>query len=262
VQTRDGRPLALVGNYSLHYVGGVGGGHVSADYFSWWASEMAARVGAGSGPGDPPFLAMLTNGAQGNINNVDVLRGSPERLPPYQQIGGVARTLAEESFRVLRDVNYSEEVRLGASEEWLELGVRLPSPEDVRSARKLLAAAPPQAQHTAPQLVYARETIDLAESFPKAERVPVQALRIGDTGFAALAGEPFVELGLELRRQSPLREMFVVGLSHGHVGYVPTEAAHEEGGYETWRAKTSYLEKQAAARIVAAMQRRLAAIAN
>ena len=33
VQSADGKPLALLANYSLHYVGGVGPGHISADYF-------------------------------------------------------------------------------------------------------------------------------------------------------------------------------------------------------------------------------------
>src|SRR4030095_11470543 len=33
VQHTNGRPLALLANYSLHYVGGVGPGHLSADYY-------------------------------------------------------------------------------------------------------------------------------------------------------------------------------------------------------------------------------------
>ena len=33
VRSTDGRPIALLANYSLHYVGGVGAGHASADYF-------------------------------------------------------------------------------------------------------------------------------------------------------------------------------------------------------------------------------------
>ena len=33
VQSRDGRPIALLANYSLHYVGGVPSGMLSGDYF-------------------------------------------------------------------------------------------------------------------------------------------------------------------------------------------------------------------------------------
>ena len=42
VRDADGRPLALLANYSLHYVGGVPGGDVSADYYGAFAA--AART--------------------------------------------------------------------------------------------------------------------------------------------------------------------------------------------------------------------------
>ena len=102
----------------------------------------------------------------------------------------------------------------------------------------------------------------MAETFPKTEKVPVQALRIGDVGIACLPGEPFVQLALDIRKSSPLQRQFVLGLSNGHVGYIPTPRAHEQGGYETWRAKTSYLEKHAAPKIVAAMLRGIKQLAG
>jgi neutral ceramidase len=262
VRTADGKPLALVGNYSLHYVGGVGSGHISADYFAYWAAEMSRRLGVASGPEDPPFVAMLTNGAQGDINNIDVLRGSNQRVPAYVQMAKVAKILADASARALDGIRYVDQVELGASQEWLEVGVRLPSVADVQAARKMIGNAPQGKYFTDLPQVYARETIILAETFPKTERVPVQALRVGDVGIAAFSGEPFVELGLEVRQKSPFKRHFLVGLSNDHVGYIPTDAAHEQGGYETWRAKTSYLEKDAGNRITAAMLRRLTDLAT
>lgn len=64
-------------------------------------------------------------------------------------------------------------------------------------------------------------------------RIPftLQAIRIGDAIFLGVPGELFTETGLELKRQadSPL---FVIGLANGYFGYVPTEQAFAEGGYE------------------------------
>ena len=40
VQTADGKPLALLANYSLHYVGGTGPGAISADYFGVFADRI------------------------------------------------------------------------------------------------------------------------------------------------------------------------------------------------------------------------------
>ena len=252
VRTASGKPVAVVGNFSLHYVGGVKSGDVSADYFGYWAAEMTKRTGAP--------VAMLFNGAQGDVNNIDVMRGPAEKLAPYVKMEQVARQLAEKSAALLTRIDYSGEAELGGSLEWLDLGVRLPSPEDVKNAQKTLQNTSKNDVFRDLPFVYARETLIMAETWPKREKVPVQALRIGNTGVACLPGEPFVELGLEMRRKSPLKQQFVLGLSNGHVGYIPTVEAHEQGGYETWRAKTSYLEKDAAPEIVAAMLRRIQAI--
>ena len=212
--------------------------------------------------GDAPFVAALTNGAEGNVNNVDVFNGTSERQPPYVQMARVANMLAEESARAVEAIRYSDDIVLGASEEWLDIAVRLPRPEDIDRARKLLASAPSNEQFRDAPLIYARETAIVAESFPKRERVRIQALRIGDVGVSAFPGEPFVELGLAVRKRSPLRQNLIIGLSNDAVGYIPTAEAHEQGGYETWRAKTSYLERNAAPEITGSMLRRLEELAG
>jgi hypothetical protein len=264
IQSASGRPMAVIGNYSLHYVGGAGRGHVSADYFAYWASSMTRRMGVSESIGAPPFVAMLMNGCQGNINNVNVMGGKSESLPPSVEMSRVAETLADETARILGGIEYKDDVPLGAGEEWLELGVRFPSAEDVQAARKKLAEAgpPKEGQYREQPLIYARETVIMSETFGKVERVPLQALRIGGTGISFFPGEPFVEMGLSTKGKSPFRQGFTIGLSNGAVGYVPTPEAHELGGYETWRAKSSYLEKGASEKMVAAMLRQLGKIAG
>ena len=46
IQHADGRPLALLANYSLHYVGGYAPGHVSADYFAMFVDRIQQSIGA------------------------------------------------------------------------------------------------------------------------------------------------------------------------------------------------------------------------
>ena len=46
VTALDGRPISLLGNYSLHYVGGVPKGHVSADYFAVFADRIQQLLSA------------------------------------------------------------------------------------------------------------------------------------------------------------------------------------------------------------------------
>src|SRR2546426_10414867 len=59
VQTVDGRPLALLANYSLHYVGGTGRGEISADYFGMFAERIQQMLGAEKS--DPPFVGIMSN---------------------------------------------------------------------------------------------------------------------------------------------------------------------------------------------------------
>lgn len=61
----------------------------------------------------------------------------------------------------------------------------------------------------------------------------IVGLRVGSTAFAFLPGEPFVETALSVRDQSPFATTAVVGYAEDYIGYVPTDAAFIEGGYET-----------------------------
>ena len=109
--------------------------------------------------------------------------------------------------------------------------------------------------------MYARETVLLAK-YPDAVRAKVQAMRVGGLGIAAMPCEVFTEIGLELKAKSPLRPTFTVSLANGYNGYLPTPAQHALGGYETWRARSSYLEVKASEDVTKAALAMLAAVAK
>src|SRR5690606_37884592 len=79
VRPADGRPIALLANYSLHYVGGVHSGAISADYFAVFADLIQQKLGADRL--DPPFVGMLSNGTSGDVNNINFREKSPSRKP-------------------------------------------------------------------------------------------------------------------------------------------------------------------------------------
>jgi neutral ceramidase len=60
----------------------------------------------------------------------------------------------------------------------------------------------------------------------------VQVLRLGDVALVGVPGEPFVELGLEIKRRSAAPHTLVVGYANGYIGYLATPRAWEQGGYE------------------------------
>ena len=61
VQSLEGRPIALLANYAMHYAGyGIPPGQCSADYFGRFCAKVEQELGRDN-PG-PPFVAILSNG--------------------------------------------------------------------------------------------------------------------------------------------------------------------------------------------------------
>ena len=244
VQSPDGRPIALLANYSLHYVGTGRDNDISADYYGAFADRIQQLLGADRL--DPPFVALLSNGTSGNINNIN-FRQKRAPLPPYEQIRIVAGAVAAEAQRVCQGLQYRDWVPLGVQQTEIKLGVRLPSAEDVARAESILAKAKGAELKSAEQ-AYARETV-LMKDYPKQVPLLIQAIRIGDLGIAAIPCEVFAETGLAIKQQSPFKQTFTIELANGCNGYLPTPEQHKLGGYETWRARSSYLETEAAPKI-------------
>lgn len=60
----------------------------------------------------------------------------------------------------------------------------------------------------------------------------IQLIRIGQLCLVALSGEPFFSIGRHLRRLSPWKNTWILGYCNAYTGYLPTEQAFLEGGYE------------------------------
>lgn len=237
VESTSGRPIALLANYWLHYVGGVGKGHISADYFGMFARQLA-RLHA-EPEQDPPFVGILSNGASGDVNNNDYAnynKPGKKRYARYEKMREVADDVAREVIRVEKSIQYQNWVPLGAAAERVTLKRRRPSLAQVRRARELLKNATPKKQQDrnfSRRVTFARRAIEASE-WPETEDAFVQVLRIGDLCLAALPFEVFVEIGFDIQKQSPFKETFVFGLANGDLGYLPSPRQHELGGYETW----------------------------
>ncbi len=245
IQTADGKPLALLANYSLHYVGTSQSEDISADYFGAFADRIQQLLGADHE--DPPFVALLSNGTSGDINNIN-FRNPQRPQGPYEQMHAVADAVAREAQRVCQSLTYQDWVPLGVEETELPLEVRRPDAAELARAREILEKAAGRELKT-PAEVYAHETV-LMEKFQPDLPLIIQTIRIGDLGIAAVPCEVFAEIGLAIKKQSPFKQTFTIELANGSNGYLPTPEQHRLGGYETWRARTTYLEVEAAPKIV------------
>ncbi|MDZ4401391.1 hypothetical protein [Prosthecobacter sp.] len=245
VQSAEGKPIALYANYSLHYVGGVGPGHISADYFGAFAVKIGQLLGAG-----PEFVGIMSNGTSGDINNID-FRGGQAKEAPYGRIQIVANDVAQAVAAAVKNVKHSDSVPLAVAQKEITLGLRLPTKDEVEKAREVMKQSKLFPRMETMEQVYARETVLLSD-FPKEVSAPLQVLKIGDLRVTAIPAETFVEIGLELKkRHTPT---FSVSLANAYHGYLPTPEHHRLGGYETWRARSSCLEVDASTKIIAGLE--------
>ena len=248
VQTADGQPLAVMANYSLHYVGGVPGGHISADYFPLFCDRLQQLLGADRRR--PPFVAMLANGTSGNINNIDFSQPGVKEAP-YTKMKLVADDVAAAAFKALQGIQYHDWVPLKGELRELDLARRRVTPEQLDRAKEVLARPKTIARPATLEEIYAQRTLDLSAS-PATLKIPVQALRIGGLGLGGIPCETFVETGLALKAKSPFQPSCIFSIANGYYGYLPTPEHHRLGGYETWLG-TNRLEEQASEKILAAL---------
>ena len=231
LQTADGKPLALYANYSLHYVGDMP--PLSADYFGVFAEVIGQKLKAG-----PGFVGMLSNGNSGDVNNIN-FREAGQKYQPGERSRLVATAVADAAVKALEKAEYRSDVSLASAGMTIELPVRKPTAAEVKRAEDILAKAGNR-ELKGVEEVYARETVKMAK-YPDAVTIPLQVLRVGDMALAAVPCEVFTEIGLSVKKNSPFRPTCVVSLANGYFGYLPTPAQHALGGYETWRARSSFL---------------------
>ncbi len=246
IESVSGRPIALLANYWLHYVGGVPRGHLSADYFAVFADRVQQLLGADRQ--SPPFVGILANGPCGDVNNIDVAARSRPKHAPYEKIRIVADDVAREVLRVRATLAHQDWVELKAATAELALQTRRPSPELVARAKQVLARPPTVHPVHRLEKAYAERTLSAA-NWPETLSIPLQVVRLGGLGIAAIPFEVFTETGLEIKARSPFRDTFTIELANGGYGYLPTPEQHALGGYETWLG-TNRVEREASRKIV------------
>jgi hypothetical protein len=249
VQSVDGRPIALLANYSLHYVGPDAQGIISADYFGVFAERIGQLVGADRL--DPPFVGIMSNGTSGDINNINWLKKPQGHPSPYEKMRQVAELLAETVYEAHKQVKFHDWDQLGAAQRELTLAVRKPTQEQLAYAQKILSKPADAKSYHEREKIYANRTLEMNQS-PDEVSVLLQTFSIGDLGVCAIGFEVFVEIGLDLKKKSPFDQTFTLSHANGTYGYLPTVGQHERGGYETWLG-TNLVEIQAAPKIVSTL---------
>ena len=242
IQARDGRPLAVMANFSMHYFSGEVG--LSADYYGLFCEGLKARLSHGKDQGTPPFVGVMSHGCSGDIWRRDYA------LPPDQRpdwtIDEYSKQFVDLAVSALESIEYRHDVDLAMAERRMELKYRVPDEQRLKWAREIVDAMPDLSARNRNEF-YAVQQVLLHER--QSTEIVVQALRIGDIGIATTPNETYALTGLKVKLQSPLEKTFVIELANGADGYIPPPEQHVLGGYNTWAARSAGLEVKAESKI-------------
>ena len=245
IQAVDGTQLALLANYSLHYVGGVNRGEISADYFGLFAKAVTESLGTKSK--HPPMVGILTNGTSGDINNINFKQRDSRRWAPYEKMQQVADLVAKRVVETHQSIEHRSWVPIASLQQELILQVRK-SDETLRQYFSEVAKRPEsETKHHRYEMIYADRVANL-DAGPDTFSVPLQCIKIGPLAILGIPFETFAEIGLELKTKSPFEQTFTIELANDSRGYLPTPGQHDLGGYETWMG-TNRVEREASVKI-------------
>jgi neutral ceramidase len=246
VKSTTGRWISVLGNYSLHYVGDWHVDSITADYFGEFSRQITNLLQADEG-----FVGMMSNGTSGDINIWDFMQ--PGRYPTgdLEKTKVIGKDLAAAVFKQIEQAAWEQEPSLAINFSEMELAVRKPSVQELAAAKETVRASDYDALSIDEKgmiKIYAREQV-LLYNYPDSSVSKMQAFKIGSLKIGALGGEFFAETGLWLKEKMKESNYFTITLANSYDGYVVPRHEIERGGYETWRARSSYLETGAEEKI-------------
>jgi hypothetical protein len=254
IQARDGRPIAVLGNFSMHYFGDR---DISADYFGRFSEGLKTRIAPTPAPGKPPFVGILSHGCSGDIYRVDYK--IPEKDRPKPTIDEYTNGLLDIAMKAFAGIRHHADVDVAMEERRMTMNYRVPDKQRLEWAQRVVKEMGDRLAKT-PTEVYAREQIILHER--QKTEIVVQALRIGDIGIATTPCETYAITGLKIKAASPLAHTMVIELANGGDGYIPPPEQHLFGGYNTWAARSAGLDVAAEPRIAQAAIELLESVAR
>ncbi len=245
VESLDSRPVALLVNFALH-VAVVTGNHFSADFPGKIAEQIKTVLG-------DEVVTIFAAGTSGNVNHLDLRH--EKQLAGQTEASRIGIVLAADVLRAMQNLHPVDASGLNMRSETVLLPV---ATADTREAKRAVETIRNWGRSGGPafrDVVSAWRTIDLGitEGDEKMRHavtttVPVvggslksevKVMTVGrDLALVGFPGDAFVELGLDIKLNSPFPFTLVAEQSgNGALSYVPNHKAFSEMGYEVASAR-------------------------
>lgn len=195
----DRNPIALLVNWPCH---GTTGGQENYMITGDWPGAAARFVENGL---NNKAIIHVTAGASADINPV---YGPNDN---FRDIDAIGMLLGEEILRVTEGIRSFPDGKIKAIKKMVEA-----------KGKKQIESRFPN------QELDAGENVDIRLS----------ALKIGNVIFTGISGEVMTEIGMQIKRESPFKNTVVISHCNGNSGYICTDKAYPEGGYEIMVTRT------------------------
>lgn len=199
----------------------------SRDFIDRMTSDLQQRFGQ-------DVVVLYANGAQGNLVAADPYKEFVTGWEEADRVGaGLAAGAIRIAERILTERRLTAVAPIRLAQRSMTLPVRSITKEDCKRAEEILRTPRNEVRlHGLDPKVEAESILEVA-NYPRVEEETiVSAILIGDTLMITFPGEVFIEFALKLIQASPVQNTMIFGLADDYVGYIPTESAFAEGGYE------------------------------
>ncbi len=235
----DGDNIVLV-HYGMH-PDTIGGSMVSTDWPGFVRRTVERAI--------PGTKCLFMNGPQGDIGaqNVWATDGMTNGMylthenywKGYGHTQHIGMVIAGAVLQVYSKANYREVDSLAFIEKEILIPANKATPEELEDAYKVMelhnAGKDDEIPYTAMELVTvlgeASRRIALKDA-PDAFSMHLIGLKVGDVALLGIPGEPFGQVGVELRKAADWELILPSCCSNGYNGYFPMMECYEEGGYE------------------------------
>ncbi len=229
---REGHDAIAIVNFQCH-PDTIGGTKISADW-PRVVRETVERALDG-------VKCIFINGAQGDSNHICV--DSSRKIPSgrnivYRHMGRVVAGAVLGAWDACEPVAAGK-VGFGVRET--KVKTNRPKPEELPEAERIwalykagkLSQIPGTGMQRTTNEAAARRKVYLKDG-PDYFDFPLSAVTVGDSlAFVGFPGEPFTAYGTILKEKSPFRMTVPACITNGNFGYLPTDEALRETGYET-----------------------------
>jgi hypothetical protein len=221
---KDEQPLAALSYYAVHPMSYYGDGRVSADFCGLARQKRQDE--------EPKIFQMYFNGCAGNVTAGKYNDGSKKNRP----------VLRDRIYTAMRAAWTATRRHPLTTWEWRVEPLRLPprreksfGEEESRKVLEDVKAVKARRGNAAFQLAWLK----------RLERpIELTCLDLGKALVLHLPGEPFIEYQLKAQQMRKDAFVCVAGYGDGGPGYIPTDKAYQEGGYEPTVALAAPSEKR------------------